>query len=374
MVTLPFKSDASVKRPTATKRFANGKIPSEHLVGCGLRNGPGGSEFVMVEPAASAMRALVAAASGDGIQLATNGTWRSYQQQVDLFTQRFSRSPRGGKSKKWDGLAWWPKPGFKVWSAATPGTSNHGKGLAADLTRRAWNVPITDTELRWLAANGPGFGFWNTVKGEPFHWTYCLVDDVPTGVDRPTDGSGTAHAADWDSISNLDKEFSTVEYPGAIRRGAKGQAVKALQWKLNVAGYRIDVDGTFGKNTETAVKEFELKNGLTGDGVVDVVLWGHLGLPGGASGPPPLDGVSPDPPDDIVDDAAPQFTKPFGSGASGAEVAAVQEKLAAFGYTVEKNGEFGPRTKKAVTHFQKVNGRTQNGKVDAELWGLLGLT
>jgi peptidoglycan hydrolase-like protein with peptidoglycan-binding domain len=324
----------------------------------------------MVEPAASAMRAMVSAAARDGVQLAASGTWRSLQQQIDLFKQRFDRTPRGGKSKRWDGFNWFPIPPFAVDSAATPGTSNHGKGLAVDLSRGKWNVPLTDVELKWLAANGPRFGYFNTVKSEAHHWGYCLGDALPDGV-TGSGGPSPSASVDWDAIAKLDKAFSAIEYPGALRRDDRGEAVKAVQWKLHAAGFGIVVDGRFGKNTEAAVKDFGLQNGLVGDGVVDAELWGRLGLKGGAGGAPPFDASRPDVPDEDV--AAVTFSKPFGSGSSGADVAAVQMKLASFGYTVERNGEFGPRTKKAVTHFQKVNGRPQNGKVDAELWGLLGL-
>jgi peptidoglycan hydrolase-like protein with peptidoglycan-binding domain len=378
MVNLPQRSDSSVKSPSATAGFPNGKIPGEHLVPCGLKNGPNGSpnQFLMVEPAASAMRAMVAAAAASGVVLATNGTWRSYAQQADLFTSRFSRTARPGKYKTWDGHRWWPIGNYKVWSAATPGTSNHGKGLAADLTKHDYKTGITDVELRWLADHGPGFGFWNTVKGERFHWTYCLADGVTTAVGEAPSIAPPANP-DWDAIAKLDKELSAVEYPGPLKRGganskANKLAVRALQWKLHAAGYGIDVDGSFGTNTFNALKIFEQSNGLPVDGEVDAVVWGRLGLAGGAGlGTPPLDGLSISPPNDEIDAGA--FTAPFGLGSSGPGVEAVQSKLASNGYTVESNGQFGPRTEKAVTHFQKVNGRKENGVVDAELWTLLGL-
>ena len=234
MVNLPFKSDNSIPRPTATRGFANGKIPPEHLVGCGLRNKPGGSEFVMVEPAASAIRAMVGAAGVAGVELAASGTWRSLQQQIDLFTQRFSRTPRGPKSKQWDGLPWWPKQGFTVDAAGTPGTSNHGLGLAVDLSRREWNVNLTDVELQWLADNGPRFGFWNTVKSEHHHWTYGLGDNVTDAVGKP---GPAAPAPDWELIKKIDAELSQVQYPGSAhlrcrRDGSDGPGVEAQGCRL----------------------------------------------------------------------------------------------------------------------------------------------
>lgn len=381
MVDLPRRSDSSVKRPAATAGFENGKIPSEHLVGCGLRNRPGGTEWVMVEPAASAMRAMVAAAAADGVQLSASGNpWRSYKEQVSLFLRRYTRTPGSGKAKRFEGRNYWLIPGNA--GAATPGKSNHGLGLAADLTRRDWKTRITDHELRWLAAHGPSFGFWNTVASEKWHWTYCLADDVPAGVSKPVGGTVVPppDTVDWDTIRKLDEQLSAIEYPGLLRRGDKSTAVKAVQWKLHAAGYGIDVDGEIGKNTEAAIKKFEQRNGLPVDGVVDAMVWSRLGLRGGAGGPTPVDGA-PDVPDEApaVDDApagtdgAATFTAPLAEGSSGPAVSALQAKLTENGYTVETNGTFGPRTKRAIAHLQEVSKLASTGVVDAVLWKALKL-
>lgn len=44
---------------------------------------------------------------------------------------------------------------------------------------------------------------------------------------------------------------------GSLTKGAKGEAVKWLQWELVEAGYKLDVDGKFGSKTETAVKAYQ---------------------------------------------------------------------------------------------------------------------
>lgn len=53
-----------------------------------------------------------------------------------------------------------------------------------------------------------------------------------------------------------------------LKLGSKGEDVKKLQVKLGV-----DPVGTFGPKTETAVKEYQTKNGLTADGVVGDSTW-----------------------------------------------------------------------------------------------------
>ncbi|NTW42137.1 MAG: peptidase M15, partial [Cellulomonadaceae bacterium] len=65
------------------------------------------------------------------------------------------------------------KPGL----AATPGTSNHGWGLAIDLCSSETN---SSAAITWLKTNGPTYGWvnpdWAGVNGsgayEPWHWEY----------------------------------------------------------------------------------------------------------------------------------------------------------------------------------------------------------
>lgn len=64
-----------------------------------------------------------------------------------------------------------------------------------------------------------------------------------------------------------------------LRRGSQGDEVADLQMLLNSKyGYDLEVDGNFGKATETAVKDFQIKHGLTADGVVGAKTWKALGV------------------------------------------------------------------------------------------------
>jgi peptidoglycan hydrolase-like protein with peptidoglycan-binding domain len=59
-----------------------------------------------------------------------------------------------------------------------------------------------------------------------------------------------------------------------VRNGSRGDAVRAVQGQLrNQYGYRVVVDGTFGADTQTAVKSFQSKRGLHADGVVGLATW-----------------------------------------------------------------------------------------------------
>ncbi len=58
-------------------------------------------------------------------------------------------------------------------------------------------------------------------------------------------------------------------------------------------------------------------------------------------------------------------------GAVGAEVARLQQELAALGYPVARDGSFGPGTETALRHFQAAHGLPANGVTGQALWQAL---
>jgi murein L,D-transpeptidase YcbB/YkuD len=62
-----------------------------------------------------------------------------------------------------------------------------------------------------------------------------------------------------------------------LKKGCKGEDVKALQGILNALGYPCgNADGSFGSNTEAAVKKFQAAHNLTADGSVGANTWAEL--------------------------------------------------------------------------------------------------
>lgn len=61
-----------------------------------------------------------------------------------------------------------------------------------------------------------------------------------------------------------------------VQFGSQGKDVEELQNLLNQKGYNLTVDGIFGNNTLSAVKDYQKKSGLSVDGIVGVNTWGSL--------------------------------------------------------------------------------------------------
>lgn len=61
-----------------------------------------------------------------------------------------------------------------------------------------------------------------------------------------------------------------------LQYGSGGTDVAQLQKYLNNNGYNLRVDGDFGSKTQAAVKDYQQKNGLTADGIVNKSLYTML--------------------------------------------------------------------------------------------------
>ena len=118
--------------------WPNGRISPDDLT-------PIGGGHRLAAPAAPAFEQMAAAAARDGVSLGVNDSYRSFEEQVALARSKGLYSQGG--------------------LAATPGTSQHGWGLAVDLD-------LGPKAQAWMRANGPRFGFHEDVPREPWHWTF----------------------------------------------------------------------------------------------------------------------------------------------------------------------------------------------------------
>lgn len=78
-------------------------------------------------------------------------------------------------------------------------------------------------------------------------------ETIASEVSRPTNTSSTSH------------DRSMLDF---LQKGDKGPNVVRLQNALKSQNYNITSDGRFGKNTKTAVMDFQRKHGLPANGIV----------------------------------------------------------------------------------------------------------
>ncbi len=73
--------------------------------------------------------------------------------------------------------------------------------------------------------------------------------------------------------------FAVSANAAVLKRGSSGGTVEKLQQRLKNWGYYDgDIDGIYGWRTESAVKRFQLNNGLTADGVVGPATAKKIGI------------------------------------------------------------------------------------------------
>lgn len=128
-----------------------------------------------------------------------------------------------------------------------------------------------------------------------------------------------------------------------LQEGATGSEVRTLQYLLG-AWQELAADAIFGPETKRVVQEFQRLKGLAQDGIVGARTWSAL-----------TDGSAP-------------IHSTVAEGDTGSVVTGLQYELNKFGYDLEVDGNFGPKTKAAVEAFQERAGVTVDGIVGPNTW------
>ncbi len=169
-----------------------------------------------------------------------------------------------------------------------------------------------------------------------------------------------------------------------VHLGSSGADVTALQKLLNTLGYGLVVDGDFGNGTNSAVINFQSKNGLDADGWVGPLTWSKLGdtkvevlsVSGGDQSGSSTQTETPK-----TDPEPSQSTQPTISvtnrsivsrGSYGEDVKALQQILNMVGYGLDADGDFGSLTHRAVVDFQTKHQLDADGYVGKMTWAELG--
>lgn len=160
-------------RPKELEGIPNGKLPLRVLWPI-----KGGGK--LFKSAAKAYNEMYREAKKVGVVLVPVARgYRSYDEQLVLFVDRYSEKPTGRiprVTRQFQGKTWYLKKGKSP--SATPGTSTHGDGLAQDIN-------VSDPKVfAWLCENAPKFDFY--LQGKPtlpdgrpnpeyeaWHWQWC---------------------------------------------------------------------------------------------------------------------------------------------------------------------------------------------------------
>lgn len=136
--------------------------------------------------------------------------------------------------------------------------------------------------------------------------------------------------------------YSEEAKANVLAKGEVSEDIRSYQKRLKNLGYlTTEPDGKYGDDTVSAVKRFQMVNGLISDGYIGQET--RLML--------------------LSDNA--EYNS-ISIGASGDDVTRIQERLKELKYLSKVTGYFGEDTNSALKSFQKQNGLTVDGKFGAQ--------
>ncbi len=261
-----------VKLPASLIGVANGKLPASMLTPVGV--GTARCE----RTATRSFRAMFCHARALGHEPRNIGGYRTLLAQVGLFVDRYQPvdyktwiATPAERRKTWHDAAaygfssiYWikkrlPGGGYPA-TAAEPGTSNHGLGLALDIGEEldgdAAPENISKAFVAFLVLAGSLYGLSAEAQSEPWHWRYWSGDTIPA---------------------------RTLTYEAALVRevvevGSAGPEVERLQTILVKWTPTIKIDGQFGPKTRAALIDAQRKVHLVPTGSTDPETWARLTL------------------------------------------------------------------------------------------------
>ena len=214
---------------------------------------------------------------------------------------------------------------------------------------------------------------FGTVQALPTNTPTPVPQNTPTPTPDTWQSSDQSTWEDWSSGSlptTTPKTAATVA-PGAqswqtstqdynagypvLRVGSTGSDVSDLQARLTELGYYTGtIDGKYSTGTQSAVTEFQSRNGLTADGIAGRATQDKLYS---ASAQPKTVSAS----------AADSGYTLLKEGASGLDVRKLQGRLAELGYYAGGvDGIYGSTTTSAVKAFQRANGLSGDGQAGSQ--------
>lgn len=281
-MTYPIRT---VVKPSDLVSASNGKLPDELLVSIPFPGRGTGRLHLQAARSWFALCEVVLRLFGEVLTVTSwPDAYRSYIQQLSTFLTRYEPVSyatylitSSARKKKWsyNGHTYWRlKPGYAM--AATPGSSNHGWGLAIDacVLRGDGSIQalINSKCWTWLLEHAAEYGFsWES--SESWHIRLYTGDATPQAVLDFEHHDPTSPIPPFDPV-NAKWGLWPIATKPRIGLGATGDPVRYMQgvifWK---AGGNISIDGNFGPKTQARVKELQSFFNLTVDGWVGAQTW-----------------------------------------------------------------------------------------------------
>ena len=201
--------------------------------------------------------------------------------------------------KKWIGHTVWDCSGLFAWAFAalggymyhgsntmylryctakgklTGGNRTDGKPLVPGTAVFVWNKDEQKySHVGLYIGNGDVIEAASTIKG-------VIISKV---TDKKWSNWGELKGVDYSGTETPSQPDPAPEDPKndekpVLKKGDRGEWVTVAQTKLINKGYSCGTtgaDGIFGKNTESAVKQFQIDSGLLADGVINAATWAAL--------------------------------------------------------------------------------------------------
>lgn len=153
---------------------------------------------------------------------------------------------------------------------------------------------------------------------------------------------------------------------GGMAYGDRGESVRAMQNRLTELGFFAgDVDGIYGDETQTAVKNFQTANGLANTGTADEITIARMRSEEAVAKDAYLEAL-------VAQARQKESQMVAQPGDEGEAVLQVQNRLVELGYASgEASGRFGNATAESVSAFQAANGLPVTGAVNVATYDAL---
>ncbi len=234
---------------------------------------------------------------------------------------------------------------------------------AQDLSKNNNDYVVTENDLPFqsLGPQGPTPTPYNAPTPTPTP-TASPTRNPYGAATNPAATNGIGGVGTASTINPVQSITIVTNQPGStastagsttLKKGSTGSEVEKLQERLKELGYlKGSADGDFGDATENAVKNFQLQNGLTVDGVAGSSTLDKVYSATAKKAPSATNTNTPKP-----------SATSLKNGSTGSEVRKMQNRLIELGYlSGSADGDFGDATEDAVKAFQRRNGLTVDGK------------